>query len=229
MISLDRLKNSLHVTLLVDKNSFAQGSALYTFFLTQHKKVTLVSLNETIPHHFIFLPWYDKVRKNIPSSSDYVYEVDDSSSELLDFFKTNGYKINEKMAQSLYAGFVLQYHFFTSKQVDGTVFALASELIALGADHAKCQKYLYSSLSLSFMRVGAVLLQNMLLQENATVAKVSISSQELAMCGATLQDCIEWLPECMRVVHVSKVILVKSDENDTIIKTIKDIYIEKKK
>jgi len=223
MIPKEKFENALHVTLLVDEKSFAKGSALYTFLLTQHKKVSLVSKEKKLSLKFSFLPWYDKVRTKIPSSSDFIYDVSLSVEVLYSFFQENNYKINKKMAEALYSALLCEFDFFRSSKVDGTVFALASELIALGAEHTKAREYLFFSKSLSSFRIASILAQNMQLKENATCAEVTITTQELEMCGATLQECVDWMYECLHVVHVTQVSLLKKDENNKIIKTIKDI------
>jgi len=222
MIPINELKNAKYITLIVDAKSFALGSALYSFVLMQHKKVALIC-NETLPKQYSFIPWYDKLKKQVAVSSDYIYKVDTSSKELYSFFQENNYKINQKIATSLYSALVIEFDFFHSKKVDGTIFALASALITLGADYDTCRTYMYATLPLSYIRIQAILFSSMLLKDNATIAELFISTQDLQSSGATFEECFIAMEECLRLVHVQEVRLVKSDDNNKIIKIIKDI------
>ena len=221
LIPIEQIDASKHILIKSDKESLAQASVLYSYFLTLHKKVSLYS--ENMDTKFSFLPWMDKVRENRVSSAD--MEID-SNIEILDlynFLQDNALKINAKMATALYAGFLKRYKNLMAEDVDGTVFAALSQLITLGADHKLCIKELYKSVPLRIIRLKSILFEKFLLQENAKVACVSINDGGLLASGASMQEAIDAAAELLNVVHVEEVHLVKSDENNKIIKIIKDI------
>ena len=68
------IENSKHIVVAVDINpsvdSLASASALYTYFLTIHKKVSFFSLKEHMDKNLFCIPWIDKVRTSFPSSAD---------------------------------------------------------------------------------------------------------------------------------------------------------------
>ncbi len=222
LIPYEKFIDAKHVTIVVDNDSVACGSVLYSFVLSLHKKVTLVQ-KEAIAPMYQFLPWYKELREHIPASSDYVYEVSIKSMELCDFFKLHHIKINKKMATALYGALLVEYEYFSSSKVDGTVFALASELIEMGAEYKKVTHFLQNSHPLSLFRLKAKLLDSMILKENATLAQLFVSDEDLRSSGAELEDCFVIMKEVLRVVHVQEALLIKTDENNKIITTIKDI------
>ena len=222
LIPYEKFIDAKHVTIVVDDDSVACGSALYSFVLSLHKKVTLVQ-KEAIGSMYQFLPWYKELREHISASSDYVYEVSIKSMELYDFFKSHHIKINKKMATALYSALLMEYEYFSSSKVDGTVFAFASELIEMGAEYKKATHFLQNSYPLSLFRLKAKLLHSMILKENATVAQLFVNDEDLRSSGAELEDCFVIMKEVLRVVHVQEALLIKTDENNKLITTIKDI------
>jgi hypothetical protein len=216
-----QINESKHILIKSDKESFAQASALYSYLLTQHKKVSLYA-DET-DRRFSFLPWFDKLRSNLPASVDLEIDANIEIMDLYTFLQESGSKINVKMATALYAGFLKRYKNFTSEDVDGTVFAALSQLINYGAAHKECVEYLNKRVSLSMIRLQSILFKNLLLQKSAEVACVSISEVELRASGASIDDVFEAAAALLNLVHVHEVHIVKSDEKNKIIKIIKDV------
>ena len=219
MIDLNEIDSSKHIALLCDEQTFANASALYTYILTKHKKVSIIA-QKNISKKFSFLPWYDKLRQNIPASSDYIIEVDANSLSLFDFFQKQEIKINQKMATSLYGALLNEYECFCSERCDGMVFAAASKLIELNAAHKECLKYLKQSKPLAYFRLQARLYKNLLLIENAKIALISFSEDDLQTSGASLDDAYLIMREVLDLAHVQEVRLLKKDENDKILKSI---------
>lgn len=221
MNPLEKIKSAKHITLLCDEKSFANACALYTYILTLHKKVSLVSF-ETIPENFTFLSWYDKLRKNIPSSSDMIFEVNYDTLMLFDFFKTSAIKINQKMATALCAGVLIEYNNFKSSACNAIVFAAFSELILLNAAYKECVKYLQNFESLSLLRLKAILYRNMCLCDNATVAQVYICDSDFKRSGADMKQAEKIMYDFLSLAHVVEVRLLQSDKNNEILKSIKE-------
>ena len=109
MISLEAIDKAKHIVILVSNDSFADASALYTYILRLHKKVSIVSEVQAIDSKFSFLPWFDKLRNIIPSSADLVIDFDLETESLFNLFKSHNITINIKMATALYAGLLQRF------------------------------------------------------------------------------------------------------------------------
>ena len=99
-----------------------------------------------------FIPWSDKVRQQIPKSSDlavffdsienaeitsdtiHFHDNQTKSRQVYDYLKHSVVRINAKMATALYAGLLESSQSFTSPQTDASHFDMASELMQRGAD-----------------------------------------------------------------------------------------------
>lgn len=220
MTNLEKIASAKHIVLLANEETIANASALYSYVLTLHKKVSLVHKG-TISLNSSFLPWFEKLRDKIPSSADLIVVVEPDVLKLYAFFTNQEVKVNKKMATALYAGVLTRYKMFESADVDGMVFALASELINLNADHKMCMKYLKYSESLASFRLRAIMYKNLLLSENATVATVSLCDTDFLASGADTDTAFSIMSELLRLAHVQEVRLVKSDEKNKIIKIMK--------
>ncbi|WP_457744195.1 DHH family phosphoesterase [Sulfurimonas sp.] len=226
MINLNKIDSSRHIVLLSDEESFPNASALYSFILTRHKKVSLVA-KKPISKNLAFLPWFDKVRRDKPTSADLSIETDNDVLFLLHYFKNEEIKINKKMATALYAGILKRYDFFTSYECDDIVLSLASELIVLNAEYKECLKYMKNQESLSSFRLKALLYKNMLLVENASVAHLYLSDYDLKTSGAQMDEVYKTMNEVLTLAHIKEVKLIKSDEENRTLKSIKEKYFEK--
>ena len=222
LIPIDKIQKANHILIVANSDSFANASVLYSYILTLHKKVS-ISYTTSIDNKLSFLPWYSKLREVSPSSADLVLNVDSDTEKLFFFLKENRIKINKKMATSLYAGVLKQYSFFTSKQCQGTIFAVSSELINLKADYKTCHDYMQNRVSLSSLRLKALLLKSLLLKDSATKANLFISDEDMKASGGTLEDAYLIMREVLNLVHVEEVFLIKVDENSKIIKNLKEI------
>jgi bifunctional oligoribonuclease and PAP phosphatase NrnA len=140
----------------------------------------------------------------------------------LNFFDVNEIKINEKMATSLYAGLLLKYKNFSSSATNGIVFASANRLIELKANYKIATQEIVRSMALSLFRLKAILYKTMQLLEDAKLAYLFVSDQDLKASGAQIEDAYTIMEELMTLVHIESVVLLKSDENNKIIKTVKD-------
>ena len=220
------IEDAKHILLITNNKSFANATALYTYLLTLHKKVTLYS-EESIAFKLSFLPWYEKIKYSSPLSADFVLQVECETLKYTSFFQKNEIKINKKMATSLYAGLLVEYENFTSSHVCGMVFATASELISLGAQHLTARKQITKSNSLAFFRLKSRLYMSMTLRDNAKIAELYISDEDLSATGALLEDAYKIMYEFLNLVHVESVILKKKDEDMKVIKIVEEMAFEK--
>jgi len=221
IIPIDTIENSHHILIKSDEEYFPQASILYSFLLTKQKKVSLYVENRN--GKFSFLPWYEKIRSHEVSSADLSLTITIEIMDLYSFLKTNGVKINQKMATALYAGFLKRYDNFISSECDGTVFAVLSELLALGAQQKLCVTEMLQKQPLSLLRLKALVYKKLLLKENARLAEVKVCSNDFEASGSSWDDMQEIAKEILHLVHVEKVHIINVDENKKILKIIKEV------
>ena len=211
MISLEAIDKAKHIVILTSSNSFADASALYTHILRLHKKVSIVSESQTVDNGLSFLPWFDKLRDIIPSSADLAIDLDLETESLYNLFKLNDITINTKMATALYAGLLQRFDGFISSDVNGTIFADVSELIQQGADYKLCNKFIMNRVSLSTLRLKAIMLSSMILIDASKTAQFVISDDDLKSSGADISEAYEIIQEALSLPYVEKAILKNSD------------------
>lgn len=221
MISLKEIDRAKHIVILTSNDSFADASALYTHILRLHKKVTVVS-ERNIDKGLSFLPWFDKLRNITPSSADLVIDLDLETESLYNLFKLNDITPNEKMATSLYAGLLKRFNGFLSSDINGTIFADVSELIKHGADYKLCNKSIMKRVSLSTLRLKAIMLRSMILTNNSKEALFVVNEDDLKSSGATLREAYEIMNEALNLPYVESAIL-KNSENKILKLKMKEI------
>jgi len=222
LIAFNDIDNAKHIVIRTDANSFANASALYSYILSKHKKVSLV-VTEVIDTKFSFLPWYAKQREKLPASCDLVIESQADSIALFEAFKSNGVAINQKMATSLFAGLLEFTEGFLGVTCNGTAFAVASELIECKAQYLTCKEFLQKRESLALFRLKSLMYKNMVQSSNGQVVHMYITDEDLKSTGARLKDVEKIQKEVLTMVHVKEVRLYKSDDNNKILKSIKEI------
>jgi len=221
LINIEEIEKSKYIVIHVCKDTLYQASVLYSYVLTQHKKVSIFS--DEMDDRLSFLPWLENVKEHKAISADLEISSDIEIFDLYEFFKKNSIKINKKMATSFYAGFLHRYNNFVSNDCDGMVFAALSELIADGAEHKLCIEKMLRSVPLSMIRLKSLVFKNLLLEDNAQIACVSINDDDLASSGGSLEDVYEIAKELLNLVHVKEVRVFKSDEKDKILKIVKEV------
>ncbi len=135
---------------------------------------------------------------------------------LYNFFQENGISINKKMATAIYAGLLDDSSAFLDDTIDGTTFAVVSELIELGADHILCNNSIVKSISLGAFRLKAIMYRNMRLYKEAKVAFFCVTLEDLKESGAFAQDCESVLQEALYLPSVELSILLRENSDGTI-------------
>ena len=68
------IDSSKHIVVVVDifaqVDSIASASAMYTFLLQQHKKVSFFCKTEVLDSNLKFIPWFENIRSTFPVSAD---------------------------------------------------------------------------------------------------------------------------------------------------------------
>ena len=222
MFSLKEIDESKHIVIVTSSDSFADASALYTYILRLHKKVSIVCESNDIDSGLSFLPWFDKLRRVVPSSADLVIDLDLEDRSIYELFILNQISINQKMATALYADLLKSSDGFLNKSVDGTTFALANELIANGADYKLCNKFIVKRVSLSTLRLKAKMLQNMILINDSKAALFCVNEDDFKSSGANLSQADVAMHEALCLPYVETVILINS-ENEVLKLIIEEI------
>lgn len=215
---LDKIDNAKYVMIVTDAKNLPSASALYTHVLRLHKKVSLVCESKNISNKLSFLPWFEKVKSIKTSSADLTIELDSGSVELFNMFKNDDIKINKKMATALYAGLLQESNGFLNSDVNGTFFAVAQELIKSGADYKMCNNFIIKRTTLSALRLKAIMLKEMILQNSAKAAVFCICDDDFKSTGASLEDCDEVLKEALMLPYVELSVLLNLDKEYEVIK-----------
>jgi len=79
-VLFERIEAARHIVLIAhinpDADSLGSASAMYTQMLRLQKKVTFFCATENIDTRLAFLPWFDKIRHQFPSSADLAISFD---------------------------------------------------------------------------------------------------------------------------------------------------------
>lgn len=219
---LNKIKNAQHIEIVVDKEYLCVGSALYTYALTLHKKVSLVCKDDLEVYKYSFLPWFEKIKKTDTPSAEYSVSLKCSALEMFNVFKKSDIKINKKIATALYGAILYETQGFTNSKLDGTYFAVSSELINSGAEYKLATTALVKSSTLGFLRLKSIMLEKMLLLNSAKAAVFVLSDDDLKSTSTSLLDAQELILEAFRLSYVEMAVLL--DSEDEVIKIVhKDI------
>jgi len=66
-----------------DADSIGSASAMYTYLLQKHKKVSWYCKTKNISKKISFIPWFDKIRDSFPNSADLAISLDCSDENRL--------------------------------------------------------------------------------------------------------------------------------------------------
>lgn len=77
---LEKIEKASHIVLIShptpDADSIGSASAMYSFLLQNHKKVSWFCKSEIINHKFSFIPWFENIRATLPTSADLAISLD---------------------------------------------------------------------------------------------------------------------------------------------------------
>lgn len=84
---LQKIQKAEHIVLIShvnpDADSLGSASAMYTFLLQNHKKVSWFCKTHNINQKLSFLPWFEKIKPAFPNSADLAISLDCASTERL--------------------------------------------------------------------------------------------------------------------------------------------------
>jgi len=220
LISLENINKATSIVLLTNSDSFANASAIYTYILTLHKKVSLVCIDDDLDTRLSCIPWFNTVRTNIGSSHDLVIDVTLETKSLYELFKLNNIKINKKISTALYVSLLHDTNYFVANISNGIIFAYISELISYGADYRICNQFVLHNLPLSLFRLKSRMFDEMILHDNAKVVVLFLSEDELSSTGTSLKDAYLVMIEALNIAHVQTAVLLNKDLDYELIKLI---------
>lgn len=111
-----------------------------------------------------------------------------SSSEVAFGLLERLYPVLRESATAFYAALVSDTRNFTTANMSGAVFDVASKLIALGVDIPEVTQKMLHRRSLASLRILGVAINSLVLREDAKVAILKISKEDLKHTGARQSD-----------------------------------------
>ena len=77
---IEKIDSAKHIVVIShvnpDADSLGSASAMYTYLLQQHKKVSWFCKTKNIDNKLSFIPWFEKIRDSFPSSADLAISFD---------------------------------------------------------------------------------------------------------------------------------------------------------
>lgn len=204
------IQNAKHIEIVAKPEFLAVASALYTYILRLHKKVSLVCKSKNIGNKFSFLPWFEKIKVSDTPSADFTIACEFSSKILYEALQKEDIKLNKKMATALYGALLDETRGFVHG-VDGTTFAMAQLLIECGAEHELCSRFILKNTTLAFLRLKSLMLQKLFLHNSAKAALFCISENEMKATGASLEEAYQIMQEAFDLRYVEMAVLLDSD------------------
>jgi len=117
--------------------------------------------------------------------------VDDtavSSSEIAFYLLKSLGKISSKTATAFYAALASDSRNFTTSNMKKDTFKLADNLVGLGADAVYISREMINNRSLASLRILGLSLGNMILKEDAKIAVMPITKEQIKQTGAVYSD-----------------------------------------
>ena len=84
---LEKIDKAGHIVVIShlnpDADSIGSASAMYSFLLQKHKKVSWFCKTQKIDQKLSFMPWFEKIRNSFPNSADLVIALDCANKKRL--------------------------------------------------------------------------------------------------------------------------------------------------
>jgi len=110
-----------------------------------------------------------------------------SSQVAFDLFRSL-YPMDEKAATCFYAALLSDTRYFTTSLVNETVFTVAKELVHFGANPHEIANCFTQRRPLSSLRILEKALSSLVLVEDAQIATLKVSKEDILATGATVPD-----------------------------------------
>lgn len=143
-------------------------------------------------------------------------EAISTTQVVYELFRSEGVRINAKMATALYAGLIDDSMGFTAPKTDRRAFEMAAELAGCDADIAACTHHLVQRVSLGATRLKGRMLQELELLREGSVAYLYVSRELLEATGAHAVDCEVPLHEALYLPTVTIAILLRENRDGSL-------------
>ena len=137
-----------------------------------------------------------------------------SSSEVAFKLLERLYPVSRESAIAFYAALVSDTRNFTTSNMSGSVFNFAGKLVALGIDIAEVTEKMMHRRSLASLRILGMAINSLELREDAKVAVMKISKENLGHTGARLSDLDGVVDYAKSLVTVEIAIMLVEREGD---------------
>jgi len=121
-------------------------------------------------------------------SINVVLEEYASSSQVAFALFRDMYIVDAQSATCFYTALLSDTRYFTTSSVNEIVFTVANELLALGANITDITKNFIERRSLGSLRILAKSLSSLTMYNNAQIAILSVSMEDILSTGATVSD-----------------------------------------
>ncbi len=137
-----------------------------------------------------------------------------SSSEVAYQLLKNLYPISQESAIAFYAALVSDTRNFTTNTMHQGIFALASEMVALGVDITEVSQKMLHRRSLASLRILGIALRSLELREDAQIAILMISQEDIKHTGAKMSDLdgVVDYAKSLATVEVALMLVEREDE-----------------
>jgi len=152
-----------------------------------------------------------------------------TSSVVFDMLQSLEIEIDRDMATCIYAALAEDTNFFTTKNVDESVFTLSSKLTAMGANPAFIADKLKQRNSLAKVRLLALFVDTIELVNDGRIAIGEVNEEMFKKTGAVRYDTTELVDTLhdMSTVEVAIFVLTLPDENFKFSLRSKDMDVSK--
>lgn len=142
-----------------------------------------------------------------------IVEVEVSTTVVLYKLLKEGFAIEKKVAEALYAGLLTDSINFTTTLVNSQTFELASELLGYGLNVSYISEMINKRNSLAHTRLIARAIENLELFNNAKIAVMVLESKDLKATGAKGSDLNGIIDFAIALVTVEVAVLIVELDN----------------
>jgi len=125
------------------------------------------------------------------------------------------YAMDEKAATCFYTALLSDTRYFTSSSVNEKVFTMAKELVNFGANAHEIANFFTQRRSLSSFRILEKALSSLVLTNNAQIATLKVTKEEIIATGATIAD-MEGIVDYAKSLVTVKIALFAMELDDGI-------------
>ena len=193
------------VFLTLDFNSLQRISPLDKFLTHSPKPIIMIDHHEA-PHDYDTLRYSDP---SIGSTCEMVYNV-------MKFI--NPAQIDKEIGQCIYTGMMTDSGSFRFSSTTSTTHLIASELLALGINHAQIHQNIYDSSRFERLQLLGITLGNLTRVDNLQAVYTSLSQSELDQCNFQKGDTEGFVNYGLSLEGIELAVIMIENKQEGIIK-----------